>query len=131
MFPDAGAQKRYADLRGYKTLVGFKHRDPETGHITNLDVIGDAKFEDHRFRQALILDDLCSYGGTFQLTAEHLKNLGFGYIGLIVAHSEQNIYKGEITESPMITDVYTTSSILGPRSEHGKVHIYQYGAFQS
>jgi ribose-phosphate pyrophosphokinase len=133
VFPDAGAQKRYADLRGYKTLVGFKHRNTETGRIEKLEIVGDAKFTDHKFRQALILDDLCSYGGTFQLTAQRLNLLGFGYTGLIVAHCEQNIYKGDIckTNDVTINDVFTTDSILGPTSEHSKVHIYRYGAFQS
>lgn len=73
VFPDAGAQKRYADLKGYKTLVGHKHRDPKTGRIEKLEIVGDVPDENTNSRSlderpiALILDDLCSYGGTFQV----------------------------------------------------------------
>jgi len=33
-FPDAGAQKRYSDLKDFNTLVGYKERDMKTGRIT-------------------------------------------------------------------------------------------------
>lgn len=107
-FPDAGAQKRYSSLKA-PHLVGFKHRDWETGEIASLEVCG--KVPEAGFT-AVIVDDLCSFGGTFLHSARKLKELGAGKIYLIVAHCENNILKGELLDSGLIERVYTTNSIF-------------------
>jgi ribose-phosphate pyrophosphokinase len=55
-FPDAGAQKRYSDLKDFKTLVGYKERDMGTGRITKYEVIGNIE----EGSKIIILDDLSS-----------------------------------------------------------------------
>lgn len=140
VFPDAGAEKRYSDLEGYNVLVGSKHRNPNTGKIESLILNGEGDYVDFldRYRsvpegmKALILDDLCSYGGTFALANEALRKRGFDYVGLIVAHCEKNIYKGGLVRTPAHTDkvtlidkVFTTSSLLGETSENSKIHVFQ------
>lgn len=111
-FPDAGAQKRYSGLDNYNfnTLVGYKKRDFETGRITDFKLVGEYNGVGKR---AIIIDDLSSYGGTFMLAGEHLKQAGFEEVYLLVAHAEDNIFKGKIFEegSP-ITKVFTTDTIL-------------------
>lgn len=122
-FPDAGAQKRYSKVKGYHQLVGNKVRDFKTGQITSLDVVGD--IEPITFK-AIIVDDLCSYGGTFMLSAQRLKALGASEIYLLVGHCEYSIYKGKILESELIDKVFTTNTILDT-SDHEKIHVYEIG----
>ena len=107
-FPDSGAQKRYA-IPGYRSIVGFKERDWETGKIKSLKLTGD----DVSGKTVIIMDDLCSFGGTFKLAADELKKLGAAKIILIVAHCEENIFKGDLlTKKSHISSVFTTNSIL-------------------
>ncbi|MDQ8737589.1 ribose-phosphate pyrophosphokinase [Paenibacillus sp. LHD-38] len=122
-FPDAGAQKRYSKIQGYKQLVGFKARDFQTGKIKSLEVVG--KVERTGFK-AIIVDDLCSYGGTFMLSAEKLKEIGASQIYLLVGHCENSIYKGKILESDLIDKVFTTDTILS-QAGHEKIHVYEMG----
>jgi len=107
-FPDAGAQKRYSDLTGFKTLVGYKERDMRTGRITKYDVIGDIEKKGSKI---IILDDLSSKGGTFLLAAEKLKERGAGDIYLFVGHTEQTIFNGAVLNTDLIKKVITSDSM--------------------
>ena len=68
IFPDEGALKRYSnEIHSYfesdiKIAYGMKNRDWETGKIKGLELYGD-KIEENDY--VLIIDDICSYGGTF------------------------------------------------------------------
>ena len=120
-FPDSGAEKRYSYLVGVsqvKTLTAIKHRNFSTGKIESLKVIGDS---DLAGRNVVMVDDLCSFGGTFMLGAKELKARGAGNIFLCVAHCEDSIFKGEILTTPYISKVYTTDSILTKESEKIKI----------
>ncbi|TPG68586.1 ribose-phosphate pyrophosphokinase [Brevibacillus laterosporus] len=109
-FPDAGAQKRYGRVEGYQQLVGFKKRDFQTGQIKGLQVVGET--EKVNGTKIIIVDDLCSYGGTFIMSSEKLKELGASEIFLIVGHCENSIFKGKVFESGLIDKVFTTDTIL-------------------
>lgn len=122
-FPDAGAQKRYSKVQGYKQLVGFKARDFQTGQIKSLEVVGQV---DSTAFKVIIVDDLCSYGGTFMLSGEKLKEIGASHIYLLVGHCEKSIYKGKILETDLIDKVFTTNTILD-QAEHDKIHVYEMG----
>ncbi|SFB54265.1 ribose-phosphate pyrophosphokinase [Cohnella sp. OV330] len=122
-FPDAGAQKRYGQIEGFRQLVGHKERDFRTGRIQKLDVAGSV---DRTGFKAIIIDDLCSYGGTFLLSAERLRELGASQIYLLVTHCENAIHQGKLPASGLIERVYTTDTILdGPSTDF--IHIYPIG----
>lgn len=108
-FPDAGAQKRYAKLNGYKQLVGFKHRDFATGEIKSLEVVGTLT---GGVGKVIIVDDLSSYGGTFMFSAKKLRDLGFNQVYLLVAHAENSIFKKELLKTDLIDKMFTTDTIL-------------------
>ena len=74
-FPDAGAMKRYAGmLDEYPYLYGEKKRCWETGEILGLDLKGDIKRIEELVNPIfLMVDDICSYGGTFYYSAKALK----------------------------------------------------------
>lgn len=121
LFPDAGAQKRYAKrLPFYKHLVGYKNRDFATGKIDSMQLIGSS---DLQGAKVIIIDDLCSKGGTFILAASKLKEINAGDIYLVVPHCEDAIFDGQVLESDLIKHVFTTNSIL--TKTHDKISVAQ------
>jgi ribose-phosphate pyrophosphokinase len=111
LFPDAGAEKRYGKLvKAKNSLVGIKQRDFATGEINSLDIFG--KMPPAQFiTKAIIVDDLCSYGGTFVRAANELRRNGIDKIYLVVTHCESSIYSGYIFKTDLIDGVFTTNSI--------------------
>lgn len=119
VYPDAGAAKRYGKQIEYeKILTANKERDFKTGFINKLEINGIVESKNFK---AIIVDDLCSKGGTFILTAKKLKEMGATEIYLVVTHCEDTIFDGEILKTDLITKVFTTNSILS--KEHEKIEI--------
>lgn len=113
-FPDEGACKRYSDLKSVKesglpVIFGIKKRDWKTGKILGLDVVSDI---DIKGKKILIVDDICSAGGTFKFSAMKLKELGASDVVLYVSHCEDNIQNGDLLKTDIISKIYTTNSIL-------------------
>lgn len=114
-YPDSGAAKRYADLVCRTYAYGIKNRDWQTGKIIGLDVITNGT--DIAGKDVLIIDDICSYGGTFLHSARKLKELGANDIYLYVSHCENSILNGELIKSGLIKKIYTTDSIFTKEHE--------------
>lgn len=110
-FPDAGAQKRYSDLVGYKTLVGAKKRDWETGEIKGLEIVGEIP-EYKKGRKVIVVDDLCSYGGTFVRSSDLLNTAGFDKRYLIICHAEDSIFKGNLFKDDYFNKIFATDSMI-------------------
>ena len=113
-FPDEGACKRYADLdsvkeSGLPVIFGIKKRDFATGKILGLDVVSDI---DLKGKKVLIVDDICSAGGTFKFSAMKLKELGASDVTLYISHCEDNIQNGDLLKTDLVSKIYTTDSIL-------------------
>lgn len=108
-FPDAGAMKRYSKMfPDYKYLVGFKSRDFNSGNIDKLQILGRVSPNS----KIIIVDDLCSGGRTFKMSAEKLKEVGCGNIYLVVAHCENAIFDYGFLDDANIEMVFTTDSII-------------------
>ena len=113
-FPDEGACKRYADLdsvkeSGLPVAFGIKKREWSTGKIPGLDVVSDT---DLTGKKVLIVDDICSAGGTFKFSAMKLKELGASDVALYISHCEDNIQNGDLLKTDLVSKIYTTDSIL-------------------
>lgn len=115
MFPDAGAAKRYGDAWSkFRHIIGTKFRDMETGKLSNYTVVGGDKAIG---KKVLIVDDICSYGGTFMLAGDAIRVYDPTEITLVVTHCEHSIFKGSIfKEGSPISRVVTTDSIIGVES---------------
>ena len=120
-FPDEGAMKRYSGSCGMKYAFGIKKRDWETGKIEGLDVAGCV--DEIKDRVILIVDDICSKGGTFYHSAKKLKELGAKEVYLYITHCENTILEGELLTSGLIEKVYTTNSIF--TKEHEKIEVFK------
>lgn len=112
-FPDEGAMKRYSGGFQMPYAFGMKKRDWETGQILGLDIINADVVKD---KNVLIVDDICSRGGTFYHSAKALKAAGAKSVSLYVTHCEGTIVTGDLAASDGLVDhVYTTKSILPER----------------
>lgn len=122
-FPDEGSRKRYTDLinecnfkdRIQGIFVGNKVRDWKTGVIKRVDVnIVSGEWEDGE-HNVLIIDDICSKGGTFKYFIEAMSKEwgnGINYY-LYVSHMEPAIIDGDLlkNDNPMVKNVLTTDSL--------------------
>lgn len=121
LLPDQGAEKRYGKYLNVdkdKILVGIKKRNFKTGRIESLSICGDIIVPEFK---AIIVDDLCSKGGTFMMSAKKLRELGATKIILVVAHCEDTIFEGDILKTGLIDEVITTNSIL--TKKHDKISV--------
>ena len=93
-YPDKGAKARFQDDNVELPVVFCnKVRDFDTGEIKGLELDGVI---DVAGKNILILDDLCSKGGTFYYTAKKLKENGANNIYLGVCHMESTVKYGDI-----------------------------------
>ena len=113
-YPDEGAAKRYSDLMSREYVFGIKHRDWRTGKIEGLELANSEKVSG---RNVLIVDDICSRGGTFTHTAKALRGVGAKDIFLYVTHCENTIKDGSIFTDGLIRHVFTTDSIYRGNSD--------------
>ena len=120
-YPDEGAMKRYSGEMGMPYIFGVKDRDWKTGQIKRLNLAGDVSMIEGK--NILIIDDICSKGGTFYYAAKELKEAGAANIYLYVTHCENTIYEGELLNSDLIKHIYTTDSIL--TKEHEKITVVE------
>lgn len=119
-YPDEGSMKRYSGMFcNMPFAYGIKNRDWQTGKIVGLDVITNGN--DIKGKDVLIIDDICSYGGTFLHSARKLKELGANDIYLYVSHCENSILDGELINSGLIKKIYTTDSIF--TKEHKLIEV--------
>lgn len=119
-YPDEGAAKRYSDMFDRPYAFGIKKRDWKTGEIQGLDVAGNTELI--KGKDILIVDDICSRGGTFYHSAKKLKELGARNIYLYISHCENTILKGDLLTSGLIERVYTTNSIF--TKEHERIEVF-------
>ncbi len=119
-YPDEGAAKRYSGLFEREYVFGIKHRDWRTGRIERLEITTPEKVKG---RDVLIVDDICSHGGTFTFTAKALKAAGANHIYLYVTHCENTIFQGSVLTDGLIDRVFTTNSIF--RGTHDNITVFE------
>lgn len=118
-YPDKGAMQRYG-IETEHFLYGEKVRNFNTGEIESYKVKGNKDNIKVPF-DVFIVDDLCSYGGTFIEASRKLRELGARKITLVVAHCENSVFKGKLFNH--IDRLYTTNSILSANSCQKKISI--------
>lgn len=123
-FPDEGAVKRYdylAQKYNIPYCYGIKNRDWKTGKIKNLSIITNGIELNNK--QILIVDDICSRGGTFYFSAKALKEFNVGNIYLYVSHLENTVHEGELINSNLIKTIFATNSIYRKHNDEEKIMI--------
>lgn len=108
-YPDAGCAKKYETTMNMPFLKGEKKRDWRTGKIQGLEIKGD--IPERPFR-VLMIDDICSKGGTFYYSAEKLREKGASEIYLYITHCENTILEGDLIKSGLVNKIFTTDSVF-------------------
>ena len=138
-YPDKGAKARFCDDKVDLPVVYCeKVRDFDTGEIKGLELKSDI---DLGGKNVLILDDLCSKGGTFYYTAKKLKENGVKDVFLGVCHMENTVMQGELLEEldmpfkSLIQHIYCFNTMLNKfredyiKSTFGNITIYNIEKF--
>lgn len=122
VYPDGNAAKKYKEyLSEFKSISLLKDRNFESGQIaasTITDSKDLEKLDLSKIKNVVIVDDLCSKGGTFLRASENIRALlknDSVNIDLVVAYCEYNILNGQLLskDSPFNGKVYTSDSIIG------------------
>lgn len=121
-YPDEGASKRYSDRIKSDYTFCIKRRNWRDGQITGTTLMDSEKVKN---RNVLIIDDICSRGGTFIHTAKALKEAGAKKIYLYVTHCENTIMKGDVFKSGLIEHVFTTNSIFTEEVDDSLMTVYE------
>ena len=109
-YPDEGSVKRYADMfPKIPFAFGMKKRDWVSGTILSLEIM---QAENIVGKDVLIIDDICSRGGTFYHAAKALKEAGAKSVSLYVTHCENTVLQGELFSSKLIDTLYSTDSLV-------------------
>ena len=122
-FPDSGSLKRYSEFVSddYPIVYGIKNRDWKTGKILGIEIHGDTDKLDEN-TAILMIDDICSKGGTFYYGSKELNKYGCKDMYLYVSHCENTILDGELLkEDSLFKKVFTIRSIF--TKEHEKVEV--------
>ena len=122
-FPDEGAMKRYASMFDRPYVFGMKTRDWSTGEIKGLEVVGQTELIPES--RILIVDDICSRGGTFYFSAKALKKLGAKEVYLYISHCENSILEGKLLKGDELERIFTTDSIFTETHERVEVIPYE------
>ena len=110
--PDEGAMKRYSEYEMFKiypSTFGMKNRDWKTGKILSYEILHP---EVVKGKDVLIIDDICSYGGTFYHAAKALKAAGAKSVSLFVTHMEKSVFNGDMYKEDIMKNIYTTDSLF-------------------
>ena len=127
--PDSGAFKKIFKLAGelnYKDeiILCNKARNLNDGKIMAYAV----DKQDLEGKDCVIIDDICSKGGTFMGLAKELKKRNAGKIYLIVSHYENSADAVELMNSG-IANIYTTPSIGKDVKHTAFIRVIPFGEF--
>lgn len=117
VFPDKGAANRYDYYKYPNVIICEKTRNFATGAIESVKVETSSNtFITKEIKPNLIvIDDLCSYGGTFIKVLEAIEkhpDINFDEAWLIVTHAEKAMEEGKVLEK--YDKVFCTDSISVP-----------------
>ena len=117
VFPDKGAAQRY-DYEAYpNVIICEKVRNFETGKIESIKAkIHKETKTPSKDAPIIIIDDLCSYGGTFVGATKAIEtdlNIKSQNNWLIVTHAERAIDMGQVPIT--FNKIFTTDSIAKPQ----------------
>lgn len=118
VFPDRGAANRYDYSKYPNVIICEKIRNFATGAIESVKAKitrSKSSITKEMNPNLIVIDDLCSYGGTFVKALEAIETLptiNFDEAWLVVTHAEKALEKGKVLEK--YDKVFCTDSISVP-----------------
>lgn len=117
VFPDMGAANRYDYYKYPNVIICEKIRNFATGVIESVKVETRSKssISKEMMLKLIVIDDLCSYGGTFVKALEAIEkhpDINFDEAWLVVTHAEKALEEGKVLEK--YDKIFCTDSISVP-----------------
>lgn len=117
VFPDRGAANRYDYYKYPNVIICEKTRNFATGAIESVkvDTSSNTFITKEMKPNLIVIDDLCSYGGTFVKALEAIEkhpDINFDEAWLVVTHAEKALEEGKVLEK--YDKVFCTDSISVP-----------------
>ena len=118
VFPDRGAANRYDYSKYPNVIICEKTRNFATGAIESVKAKitrSKSSITKEMNPNLIVIDDLCSYGGTFVKALEAIEThptINFDEAWLVVTHAEKALEKGKVLEK--YDKVFCTDSISVP-----------------
>ena len=122
-FPDKGAVEKYSGLFDFPYISGEKVREWGTGNIKGLS-IPDAHKIIPGVSKILMVDDICSKGGTFYYAYKELEKYDPLDVNLYVSHLETTVWQGEAIK---LMNIFTTDTIypVDAFGYHPNIMVYE------
>lgn len=116
VYPDATAEKRYSKEinKPFGSIVCIKDRDFDTGKIKSIIPVTDLDpNKDWSNTKFIMVDDLCSYGGTFDLAINEIRKTfkTAQHFELIVGHLEKSYLSGKLKDNPYFKELWTRKTL--------------------
>ena len=121
-YPDEGAMKRYSSIFQHNYAFGIKKRDWKTGQIQGLSIVNEDLVKG---KNILIVDDICSKGGTFYHSAKALKEAGAKNIYLYISHCEKSVFEGDMYKSGLIKQIFTVHPLFDKHINDKKITVIE------
>ena len=124
VFPDRGAANRYDYYKYPNVIICEKTRNFATGAIESVKAkitksngtsVTKGMYPKDTKQNLIVIDDLCSYGGTFVKALEAIEEhpqINFDKAWLVITHAEKAMEKGKVLEK--YDKVFCTDSISVP-----------------
>lgn len=116
VYPDATAEKRYSKEinKPFGSILCIKDRDFDTGKIKSIIPVTDLDpNKDWSNTKFIMIDDLCSYGGTFDLAINEIRKTfkTAQHFELIVGHLEKSYLNGKLKDNPYFKELWTKKTL--------------------
>ena len=116
VYPDATAEKRYSKEinKPLGSILCIKDRDFDTGKIKSIIPVTDLDpNKDWSNTKFIMVDDLCSYGGTFDLAINEIRKTfkTAQHFELIVGHLEKSYLNGKLKDNPYFKELWTRKTL--------------------
>lgn len=116
VYPDATAEKRYSKEinKPFGSILCIKDRDFDTGKIKSIIPVTDLDpNKDWSNTKFIMVDDLCSYGGTFDLAINEIRKTfkTAQHFELIVGHLEKSYLSGKLKDNPYFKELWTKKTL--------------------
>lgn len=116
VYPDATAEKRYSKEinKPFGSILCIKDRDFDTGKIKSIIPVTDLDpNKDWSNTKFIMVDDLCSYGGTFDLAINEIRKTfkTAQHFELVVGHLEKSYLSGKLKDNPYFKELWTKKTL--------------------
>lgn len=116
VYPDTTAEKHYSKEinKPFGSILCIKDRDFDTGKIKSIIPVTDLDpNKDWSNTKFIMIDDLCSYGGTFDLAINEIRKTfkTAQHFELIVGHLEKSYLRGKLKDNPYFKELWTKKTL--------------------